>query len=104
MHPGTAWRSKRWPVESYQGLAKRLAGDMPVVVGWGSAQEKQWADEISRDVDVALVAPETTLLGFAALARRAAVHVGSTRFRKPHRAHFVFSARPAYVQTASFTQ
>jgi heptosyltransferase I len=79
LNPGAAWPSKRWPVESFTELARRVAGELevPVVVTWGSDDERRAAGEIVAAAGGApvLLAPPTDLRQLAALLGRAALTI-----------------------------
>ena len=80
LNPGAGWPSKRWPVERFAAVARHLGRErhLPSVVVWAGAAEWSWADQIiTTSGGWAHIAPRTTLLELAELARRARLFVGS---------------------------
>ncbi len=80
VNPGAGWASKRWPAERYGHLARRLAAEhnLPTLAVWGGADELTLAEQIVAASDnTAKLAPATTMTQLGALARRAAIFVGS---------------------------
>ncbi|HVS15306.1 MAG TPA: glycosyltransferase family 9 protein [Thermoanaerobaculia bacterium] len=78
LNPGAAWPTKRWPVESFVELARRIAGELghPVVVTWGSDEERAAAERIvGRPGAGPVLAPPTDLRQLAALLGRATLVV-----------------------------
>jgi lipopolysaccharide heptosyltransferase I len=80
LNPGAGWPSKIWPAERYGQLAYRLfkSHGIPSVAVWGSREELQLAESIvTASNGHARLAPPTSMTQLAALARRAALFVGS---------------------------
>ena len=80
VNPGAGWASKRWPAERYGQLAGRLAAEhgLPTLAVWGGKDELPLAEQIvAASGAAAQVAPATTMTQLGALARRAAIFVGS---------------------------
>jgi len=80
VNPGAGWPSKLWPPERYAAVARHLAENqgLPSLVVWAGPQEQEWARRIAADSEgAAKLAPSTSLLELAALARRARLFVGS---------------------------
>lgn len=85
LHPGTSdhGSDKRWPAESFGGLARRLAeiatsARLPLraLVSWGPGEEDLAREVVRSSGGAALLSPRTdSLLELAALARRAAAFV-----------------------------
>ena len=79
LNPGAAWPSKRWPVPAFARLARRIATELgpPVVVTWGSAEERRDAESIRDAAAAAAVrlAPPTDLRQLGALLGRATLMV-----------------------------
>jgi len=79
-NPGAGWASKRWPAQQYGQLSMRLADEygLPTLAVWGGAGELPMASEIvAASGAAAQIAPPTTMTQLGALARRAAIFVGS---------------------------
>jgi ADP-heptose:LPS heptosyltransferase len=80
LHPGTSARgaAKRWPVERFAELARRIPGalDLAVVVGYGPG-ERALAEEIVRGSGAILALETRSLLDLAELLSRAALFVGA---------------------------
>jgi heptosyltransferase-1 len=79
LHPGAAWPSRMWPVESFAELARMLAGELSlaVAVTWAGELERSRAESVASSAGMgARLAPETDLRALAALLRGAAVLVG----------------------------
>jgi ADP-heptose:LPS heptosyltransferase len=80
VNPGAGWPSKQWPAERYGKLAQLLATarGMPSVATWAGDDERVLAETIvTASQGAARLAPATSLTELAALARRAALFVGS---------------------------
>jgi lipopolysaccharide heptosyltransferase I len=78
VNPGANWKSKRWPVEKYAQLSRRLLDELgwPVVITVGPS-EKELGEEVLAHLTgqrAVLISP--TLPQFAALAERARLFVG----------------------------
>jgi ADP-heptose:LPS heptosyltransferase len=80
VNPGAGWPSKQWPAERYGELTRRLLIEhgLPSVAAWAGNEERRQAEGIvAGSGGAARLAPPTTLTELAALARRAALFVGS---------------------------
>src|SRR5439155_14825732 len=79
LNPGAGWDSKRWPLERYAELTRRLqVRQTPCVVAWGGEQEHGWANTIIEQASgAAVLAPPTSLLQLAALLNHARLFVVS---------------------------
>ena len=80
INPGAGWPSKRWPlgrfaeVAAYLGIARGVSS----LVVWAGDEERGWAERIVADSrGHARLAPNTSLRELAAVARRAAIFIGS---------------------------
>jgi heptosyltransferase-1 len=78
LNPGGGWDSKLWPAEAYGGLARRLRtrGLCPVVT-WGPGENERAQRVVAASDGAAVLAPPTTLLEYAALAREARLVVAA---------------------------
>jgi lipopolysaccharide heptosyltransferase I len=79
IHPGSSWPSKRWPVESFTRVAKRLVDElgMPVAVTGKGDLERSRAEAVVRGAGHgAHLAPDVGLREMAALLGEAALFVG----------------------------
>ncbi|MEM6312779.1 MAG: glycosyltransferase family 9 protein, partial [Planctomycetota bacterium] len=70
--PGTNWATKRWPVEQFADLGKRLRCQGLTVVASGSPDERPLADAVGADVNLA---GQTSIKQLVTLLRNAAVAV-----------------------------
>jgi lipopolysaccharide heptosyltransferase I len=80
LNPGAGRPDKRWPVDSFAALARRLAheADAHAVVAWGPGEEAAARAIVERS-GTAVLAPPTDLDALLALLRRAsAVVAGDT--------------------------
>lgn len=80
INPGAGWASKLWPAERFGQVAAHLGRRhrLPSLVVWGGARERALADAVvAASAGQAVVAPSTTLLEMAALARRAHLFIAS---------------------------
>ena len=80
LNPGAGWPSKIWPAERYGELARELAAShgVPSVAVWGRNDELPLAETIvAASHGAARLAPPTSVTELGALARRAALFVGS---------------------------
>jgi heptosyltransferase-1 len=76
INPGGAWKTKRWGVENYGLLARRLIDNgLPVAVTWGPG-EKGIADEIQGLAGESARLIPATLQELVALCERARLFVG----------------------------
>lgn len=82
--PWASTVSKCWPVERFAQLARRLydaTGKPALALGHGTAQrEAVWRAGAEIGAGAMRLAPEVSVLGVFALARRAAMFVGSDSF------------------------
>ncbi len=80
LNPGAGWPSKIWPAERYGEVAqhlRRVHGIQSLAV-WGGDEERPLAETIvATSGGAAVLAPPTTLLQLAALARQARLFVSS---------------------------
>ena len=78
LNPGAGWDSKRWPVERFALVARRLAqSGVPSVITWGGRRERAWAEQIvSQSQGAAQLAPPTSLVELAAVLAHAKLFVG----------------------------
>jgi heptosyltransferase-1 len=72
---GTARDAKKWPTASWISTANALA-PMPVLLAWGSPNEKREAEAIAAGAPNALVLPKLTMDEAIALARNAGLAIG----------------------------
>lgn len=80
INPGAGWPSKLWPAQRYAEVARRLGQSRKVrsLVVWAGDQERAWAEQIARGSGgLATLAPATSLIELAAIARRASLFIGS---------------------------
>jgi lipopolysaccharide heptosyltransferase I len=80
INPGAGWPSKLWPAERFAGVARHLGEvhRLPSLVVWAGAAERGWAEAIvAGSGGWARLAPATSLVELAALARRARLFVSS---------------------------
>jgi lipopolysaccharide heptosyltransferase I len=72
LNPGGGWASKLWPPSSYGAVAQGLAArGLTPVVTWGPGEEKLADEVVAASAGRAQRCFPTSLLEFAALARRA---------------------------------
>jgi lipopolysaccharide heptosyltransferase I len=78
LNPGGGWPSKLWPAESFGRLARHLRerGLAPVVT-WGPGERPLAERVVAASEGAAVVAPPTTLLELAALARASRLAVAA---------------------------
>jgi heptosyltransferase-1 len=63
---GTTWATKLWPLLYWQQLAKLAAqANWPVLLPWGSLEEKQAAETIKQNLDNVIILPKQTLVEMA---------------------------------------
>ncbi len=72
---GTARDAKKWPAADWIALGRALA-PLPVLLPWGSAREKDEAQQLAAALPNATVLPQLPLMQAVALARGAALAVG----------------------------
>ena len=80
VNPGAGWPSKLWPAERFGEVAAHLGTRhaLPSLVVWGGSRERALADAVvATSRGHGYVAPRTTLLELAALARRARLFIAS---------------------------
>jgi ADP-heptose:LPS heptosyltransferase len=80
INPGAGWPSKLWPTERYAVVARHLGEVRQVrsLVVWAGPAEQAMAEEVARLAgESARVAPATSLVELAALARRARLFIGA---------------------------
>ncbi|MHB1034640.1 MAG: glycosyltransferase family 9 protein [Pirellulales bacterium] len=80
MNTGAGWPSKLWRTDRFAAVARHLGGTwrLPTMVVWAGNEELAWAGEIAAASEGrAQVAPPTSLVELAALARRARLFIGS---------------------------
>ena len=74
---GTARAAKQWPPASWIAVGRQLAArGMPVLLAWGSAEEKRAAASLAAQIDGAVVLPSLPMMDAVLLAQRAALVVG----------------------------
>ncbi len=74
---GTARAAKQWDPRHWVQLAQSLAArGLPVLLPWGSEQEKQAAERLAAQMPNARVLPKLPMLEAVALAQQAALVVG----------------------------
>ena len=72
---GTARDAKKWPAANWISTANALA-PMPVLLAWGSPNEKREAEAIAGGAPNAVVLPKLSMDEAIALARNAALAIG----------------------------
>lgn len=72
---GTARAAKRWETANWIAVGQALA-PMPVLLAWGSPDEKREAEAIAAGVPNAVVLPKLSMDEAIALARNAALAIG----------------------------
>jgi len=78
LNPGGGWQSKLWPAESFGVLARRLSErGIRTIVSWGPGEEPLAAAVEASSGGATTRSFATTLLEYAALARRARVVVAA---------------------------
>jgi heptosyltransferase-1 len=80
INPGAGWPSKLWPAARYAAVAEYLGKkwNLPALIVWAGQTERRLAEEIvAAAPENTRLAPETSLLQLAALARRARLFIGS---------------------------
>lgn len=78
--PGAGWPSKLWPAERYAAVTRHLGQSrlLRSLIVWAGDQERAWAQQIvDGSSGFATIAPSTNLNELAAIARRAAIFIGS---------------------------
>ncbi len=80
INPGASWPSKRWPPDRFAAVARHLGQSrgLKSLVVWAGEEERGWAEQIAAgSARCATMSPPTSLGELAAIARRAAIFVGS---------------------------
>ena len=80
INPGAGWKSKLWPTERYAEVASHLGNSWALrsLVVWAGEAERAMAARIVAGANGwAQLAPATSLCELAAIARRAALFIGS---------------------------
>jgi lipopolysaccharide heptosyltransferase I len=80
INPGAGWPSKRWPPKRFAAVARHLLErhNLPSLVAWAGPEEHAWAQTIAAESNgAASVAPSTSLLELAELARRARLFIAA---------------------------
>ncbi|HZX28715.1 MAG TPA: lipopolysaccharide heptosyltransferase I [Telluria sp.] len=72
---GTARAAKKWARENWIAVGRALA-PMPVLLAWGSAEEKAEADALAAGIPGARVLPKLSMDEAVQLARHAALAIG----------------------------
>ncbi|CAN7207027.1 lipopolysaccharide heptosyltransferase I [Massilia sp. LjRoot122] len=72
---GTARAAKKWPREHWIELGRALA-PMPVLLPWGSPQERDEADALAAGLPNARVLPKLSMMDAVAVAQHARLAVG----------------------------
>lgn len=72
---GTARAAKKWPAPNWIATGRALA-PMPVLLAWGSPDEKREAESIAAGLPNAVVLPKLSMDEAVALARNAALAIG----------------------------
>ena len=74
---GTAGASKKWPRANWVAIAQTLATqNMPVLLPWGSAEEKAEAEQMAAQMPNTSVLPKLSMQDAIILAQRAALAIG----------------------------
>ncbi|MDZ4852230.1 MAG: glycosyltransferase family 9 protein [Pirellulaceae bacterium] len=80
INPGASWASKRWPVDRYSTLAKKLyeTTGLRSLVVWGNQDERMLAETIvSATPRATCLAPDTSLMTLSGLLKRSRMYIGS---------------------------
>jgi heptosyltransferase I len=78
LNPGGGWASKLWPAENFAALARGLrARGLPSIVTWGPGEEPLADRVAAASAGAAVRSFPTSLLDYAALARRARLVVAA---------------------------
>ncbi|WLI88380.1 lipopolysaccharide heptosyltransferase I [Massilia sp. R2A-15] len=72
---GTARAAKKWPAANWIATGRALA-PMPVLLAWGSEDEKREAELIADGMPNAIVLPKLSMMEAVTLARNAALAIG----------------------------
>lgn len=68
LNVGAGWPTKVWPGERQISLARLAAGrNVPLVLAWGSKDERRAAEEVAAAVPQAVLAPDTSIPQLAGL-------------------------------------
>jgi heptosyltransferase-1 len=74
---GTAGASKKWPRANWIAIARTLAEkNMPILLPWGSAEEKIEAEQMADHMPNAIVLPKLSMQEAIILAQRATLAIG----------------------------
>jgi heptosyltransferase-1 len=74
---GTAGASKKWPRANWLAIAQTLAvNNIPILLPWGSAEEKIEAQDMAADMPNACVLPKLSMQEAITLAQRATLAIG----------------------------
>lgn len=78
LNPGASWPSKRWENDRFARVASEIfqRHGLRTLVTWAGKEEKRWAEEICAASSGAVMAPDSTLPQFAALAQAATFFLG----------------------------
>lgn len=71
----TAGASKKWGVNNWIAIGKHIT-DYPVVLPWGSAQEKQAAEALAEHIPHAIVLPKLSMMQAVVMAQKASLVIG----------------------------
>ena len=72
---GTARNAKKWAPQNWIALGQQLAA-MPILLPWGSADEKSEAEFLAASLPNARVLPKLSMMDAVTLARHAALAIG----------------------------
>lgn len=72
---GTARAPKKWSTENWVAMGKALA-PMPILLPWGSADEKYEAEMLAANLPHAQLLPKLSMMEAVSLARNAALAIG----------------------------
>lgn len=74
---GTARAAKQWPPGHWIEIGRQLAArGVPLLLPWGSPDEKRAAEHLAMEIDGAVVLPPLPMMDAVVLAQRAALVVG----------------------------
>jgi heptosyltransferase-1 len=76
---GTAGPTKRWDLPNWVGLGRALGSlpaPMPILLPWGSAREKDDAEQLAASLPNAVVLPKLSMMEAVELARHARLAIG----------------------------
>jgi lipopolysaccharide heptosyltransferase I len=77
INPGAAWPNKRWPTERFGAVAAAMRERMGVtsVVLWGPGEQSRASAVVSASRGAAMLAPPTTIVDIASIAKTARLMV-----------------------------